>query len=508
MANRIISKEINLNNSSNKYITEINNNGIQIHEPGYNVGNYDKNITLNSNGIQLNCGNIPLMNLDHDSLDFFKVDLENNTSKEIANFTSDGIIFKNEVNEGTEQTPEIVEYTTLLSDGLYLTRDDDTIAEFSNNGVTIGSQNSTNINMSSGSFSINEGGIQYASFSSNQLLLNTSEGTPAFEIIADNDSTESVTRKLSYDKLFSFPKGTVIDGDGYKTATMSIMNISPSSAPYTFLFCSQPSKDSDAVSNTLTSYELNKATLLNISGVSWSRILTSYTSGSRVFKLILALKRPTTTITRWQAKVYFQVDNTSSADYTLQNTWYAWFDSISVTSIEKVPKNILYGSTLARSYRTLDDGIISSYIIISGTDSTLNLQKEVRQKVPTSNCTRLYGNAFSYNSTTQSIKMDKSGLILVWANIRIGEGFSSAAAVYGRTVAQYSNLVEPLKSSRMRCSGTVNSDMVIPPRVTVVDVGDEIYLDIMNNNNSYGNIIPSSCALCALYLGPKMADRV
>lgn len=86
MALRTISKSIDLNSSSNKYITDINDNGIQIHSPNYNASQYTENITMNPQGIQLNYGNLPAMELTKNSLVFNEVDTANNTSTRTATF--------------------------------------------------------------------------------------------------------------------------------------------------------------------------------------------------------------------------------------------------------------------------------------------------------------------------------------------------------------------------------------------------------------------------------------
>lgn len=86
MALRTISKSIDLNSSSNKYITDINNNGIQIHSSNYNASQYTENITMNPQGIQLNYGNLSAMELTKNSLVFNEVDTTNNTSTRTAIF--------------------------------------------------------------------------------------------------------------------------------------------------------------------------------------------------------------------------------------------------------------------------------------------------------------------------------------------------------------------------------------------------------------------------------------
>lgn len=95
MANRIISKSIDLNSSSNKYITDINDNGIQIHSPNYNASQYTENITMNPQGIQLNYGNLSAMELTKNSLVFNEVDTTNNTSTRTAIFGENTQIGRN-----------------------------------------------------------------------------------------------------------------------------------------------------------------------------------------------------------------------------------------------------------------------------------------------------------------------------------------------------------------------------------------------------------------------------
>ena len=95
MALRTISKSIDLNSSSNKYITDINNNGIQIHSPNYDASQYTENITMNPQGIQLNYGNLPAMELTKNSLVFNEVDTTNNTSTRTAKFGEDTQIGRN-----------------------------------------------------------------------------------------------------------------------------------------------------------------------------------------------------------------------------------------------------------------------------------------------------------------------------------------------------------------------------------------------------------------------------
>ena len=66
-----------------KYITKINDTGITVHPEDTSSG---QNILINSSGVQIRKGTLPMMNLDNDSLDFNTIDAVNNTYKNIASF--------------------------------------------------------------------------------------------------------------------------------------------------------------------------------------------------------------------------------------------------------------------------------------------------------------------------------------------------------------------------------------------------------------------------------------
>ena len=66
-----------------KYITKINDTGITVHPEDTSSG---QNILINSSGVQIRKGTLPMMNLDNDSLDFNTIDVVNNTYKNIASF--------------------------------------------------------------------------------------------------------------------------------------------------------------------------------------------------------------------------------------------------------------------------------------------------------------------------------------------------------------------------------------------------------------------------------------
>lgn len=513
MANRIISKEINLNNSSNKYITEINNNGIQIHEAGYNASNYDKNIILNSSGIQLNSGNLQLMGLDEDSLDFYTVDTINNQSNPVASFSSNGTLFSNTVIEDNIETT----YTTMLNSNLSFLKDDETIASFSSEGATIGSDNNTNLNISSSGVTINNGLTQYASFSSEGLELNTKNGTNAIGIYTTGSSQESIIRKhIGY--IAAWRAGTVFTANRTDTSFKTLLtDITPDSCGPTGIKIRYSPTISKEIGSKFYYITIGKSRLQYLTNNdyyldTWENI-ASYTNNSQGISMSIDLtvsrsKDENDNWTNWSIGIVMKRKNTKSTDYTLKNNWYGYIYDAQYTTVQEAPKNMLYGSTLIQSLRTIRNVMINSFMRVGGFSAPKSLITEWRS-VGTEELHNKFGNAFDWDEDALGI-VCSSGTILVWGNIRLGDGFSSASAVYARIIRYDGQDVKTeLRQIRIRASSTVmRTDFVIPPTIVSVKDGDQIWMEIKNNTDNIGNIDEGNCHLCALYLGPELVDTV
>ncbi len=518
MALRTISKSIDLNSSSNKYITDINNNGIQIHEAGYNASNYDKNIILNSSGIQLNSGNLQLMGLDEDSLDFYTVDTINNQSNPVASFSSNGAVFSNLVDEDDEE----VTYSTVLNSNLSFLRNEEILASFSSNGATIGSETGVNVSLNPNGISLNNGIIQYATFSQEGLELNTSTGSRALGIYTSGSKENTPVRKF-FNKTTGWSAGTTFPrrSSSYVVGTFAT-DLSPESCGSSGIkirFSPYITKNNPSTSNlstiTITESFLTDLTSSDNSVYTWENIASYYNSSNKIgMSVDLQLwrtKHVTEGWRNWNLRYKKKRTNESDTSYTLQNNWYWYYSDISYIVSEEVPKNVLYGSTLSSSYRTADNIMINSYMKISGDSNVTTSVSSTIKEIPLPNLQHNYGNAFEFDTTTRRIKVLSAGNILVWGSVRLGNDFgSSANAIYCTTVCYAGNVEkESIKGSRFRTSGsTVRTDVNISPRVLSAQAGDEISMTVYNDTESKGNLINGSCALCALYLGPVMANNI
>ena len=274
-----------------------------------------QNILINTDGISIRNGLLPMMTLGNDSLDFNVVDTTNGTYTNVASFGS---------------------------------------------VVSIGTQDAGNILIGTDGITINSGDIQMASLTTSGITLKTSEGADALTILASGGSRqETITTDVkTWYTLDS--NGKVV---GWQDAYARIFDIGTFTDSTITIHFSQIQTSKNNI-GTISSVNINRSTSL----VTQAQLATKKLISNKNYPIVRAVAlyyNDTSVAHTNMLRLNFYVDNEDGDAYKCTSNYYIYIDSITVTRTVNAPLIKTTGVMETEALR-INSNDVTDYIIENG----------------------------------------------------------------------------------------------------------------------------------------------
>lgn len=274
-----------------------------------------QNILINTDGISIRNGLLPMMTLDNDSLVFNTVDTENGTFTDVASFGS---------------------------------------------VVSIGTQDAGNILIGTDGITINSGDIQMASLTTNGITLKTSEGADALTILASGGSRqETITTDIKTWYTLDSNGKPVVGQDTYS----KVFDIGTFTDSTITIHFSQIQTSKNNI-GTISSISLNRSpSVFTRKELATKKIISN--EDYPIVRASALYYNDTYTPAPNILRLYFYVDNEYGSGYTCTSNYYIYIDSITVTRTVNAPLIKTTGVMETEALR-INSNDVTDYIIENG----------------------------------------------------------------------------------------------------------------------------------------------